>query len=91
MPRESAQAVDELLTRHFKIKILPKISPDCATEGFFLHRRIGWSPDGFTWEADERHVQALIRLLDLQSAKPAPTPGTRQTGSGQRDLHDALP
>lgn len=81
--------LDALMTRHFKIKILPKVGPGEAREGLFLHRRIGWSEGGFEWEADPQYVQRLIELFELQTAKAADTPGVRRSAPAP-DADDIL-
>ena len=43
-----------------------------------LNRVITWQEDGLIYEADQRHVEILIRELNLEHAKAVATPGTRE-------------
>ena len=53
--------VDRVLTTHFDTKILPRIGPTAyggeVTEGKHLDRTIRWSPQGFEWESNIKHVE----------------------------------
>ena len=60
----SAAALDvvyRVLTTHFDTKILPRIGPTAyggkVTEGKHLGRTIRWSPQGFEWESNGKHVE----------------------------------
>ena len=36
------------------------IGPGFDSQGNFLKRKIGWTDEGVTWEADSRHALAII-------------------------------
>ena len=42
-----------------------------------LNRCVGWKSDGIHYEADPRHVEILIKQLDLANSKPVTTPGVK--------------
>ena len=87
--------VDRVLTTHFDTKILPRIGPTAyggeVTEGKHLGRTIRWSPQGFEWESNSKHVEDMVVLCGLkQESKGAPTPITKATEKGRRDIDDNL-
>ena len=94
----SAAALDEIdrvLTTHFDTKILPRIGPTAyggeVTEGKHLGRISRWSPQGFEWEPNSKHVEDMVELCGLkQQSRGAPTPITKATGKGRRDIDDDL-
>ena len=53
--------VDRVLTGHFDTKILPRIGPTAyggeVSEGKHLGRTIRWSPQGFEWKSNSKHVK----------------------------------
>ena len=71
--------VDRVLTAHFDTKILP--------QGKHLGRTMRWSPQGFEWESNSKHVEDMVELCGLKlESKGAPTPITKATGRGRRDI-----
>ena len=44
-----------------------------------LNRKVRWSSRGLWIEADPRHLKEVIRVLGLEGASPAPTPGVAAT------------
>ena len=46
-----------------------------STEGRVLNRVIRWAEQGWEIEPDQRHVDILVKELDLQEAKPVSTLG----------------
>ena len=84
-----------MLTAHFDTKILPRIGPTAyggeVTEGKHLGRTIRWSPQCFEWESNSKHVEDMVELCGLKlGSKGAPTPITKATGRGRRDIDDTL-
>ena len=83
--------VDRVLTAHSDTKILPRIGPTAyggeGTEGKYLGRTIRLSPQGFEWESNSKHVEDMVELCGLKlESKGAPTPITKATGRGRRDI-----
>ena len=53
----------------------PKDDPDVMV----LNRAVSWDRQGITYEADQRHVEILLRDLGLSSwSKSAPSPLSRE-------------
>ena len=42
-----------------------------------LNRIIRWTPQGIQYEADPRHVEKLLREIDLEGASGAVAPGQK--------------
>ena len=61
------------------------------TEGKHLGRTIRWSLQGFEWESNRKHVEDMVEMCGLTlGSKGAPTPITKATGRGRRDVDDTL-
>ena len=85
--------VDRVLTTHFDTKILPRIGSTACGEvtGKHLGRTIRWSPQGFEWESNSKHVEDMVELCGLKlESKGAPKAITKATGRGRRDIDDTL-
>ena len=74
-----------------------------VTEGKHLGRTIRWSPQGIEWESDRsdskhvewesdsKHVEDMVEFRGLKlESKGAPTPITKATGRGRRDIDNTL-
>ncbi|CAE6957274.1 RE1 [Symbiodinium sp. CCMP2592] len=74
--------------------LLPRIGPaHCGgqcTQGDHLHRRISWGPKGYTWEADEKHVEVLVSGLGLKGAKGVDAPASKDCGKSDREAEKEL-
>ena len=83
--------VDRVLTAHFDTKILPRIGPRAyggeVSEGKHLGRTIRWSPQGFEWESNSKHVEDMVELCGLKLGSKG---ATKATGRGLRDIDDTL-
>ena len=67
--------VDRVLTTHFGTKILPRIKESTWAEQ----------------SSNSEHVEDMVELCGLKlDSKRAPTPITKATGKGRRDIDDAL-
>ena len=82
--------VDEMILASFKAKVLPRLGPGASTEGTILKRILRWSDGGVHMAPDAKHVENLASLLEVKGAKPSPTPSSRATGRGQRDVLELL-
>ena len=87
--------VDRVLTTHCDTKILPRNGPTACggevTERKHPGRTTRRSPQGFEWEPNSKHVEDMVELCGLkQEPKGAPTPITKATGKGRRDIDDDL-
>ena len=87
--------VDRVLTAHFDTQMLPRIGRTAyggeVSEGKYLGRTIRWSPQGFEWESNSKHVEDMVELCGLKlESEGAPTPITKATEKGRRDIDDTL-
>ena len=77
-----------MLTAHLDTKILPRLGPTAyggeVSEGKHLDRTIRWSPQGFERESNSK------QQTREKTSKGAPTPITKATGKGRRDIDDTL-
>ena len=78
--------VDEMILASFKAKVLPRLGPRASTEGTIQGRILRWSQEGVQMAPDAKHVENLASLLEVKGAKPSPTPSSRATCRGQRDV-----
>ena len=81
--------VDEMILASFKAKVLPRLGPGASTEGTIL-RRVLRSAEGVHMAPDAKHVENLASLLGVKGATPSPTPSSRASGRGQRDVLQLL-
>ena len=72
----------------FRGRIGPDITDDKSTR--ILNRIVTWTPNGITYEADQRHGEIIIQQLGLEAgAKAVGTPGIKQElGTTQEDLEE---
>ena len=61
-----------------------------SAEGTILRRNLRWSEEGVHMAPDGKHVENLASFLEVKGAKPSPTPSSRATGRGQRDVLELL-
>lgn len=54
-----------------------------------LDRVVQWTPEGFEYEADQRHAELIIQGLGLEGGKPVSSPGCRRDNTLADDT--ALP
>ncbi|CAK0821956.1 unnamed protein product, partial [Prorocentrum cordatum] len=93
---DSLDQVDNIMRKHFEVKILPRIGlPEFggqAATGSHLKRTIRWTTSGFEWECDPQHILDLVELHGLTPgvSKGMSTPASKDTGKGDRDVHDPL-
>ena len=58
--------------------------------GMHLHRMIRWTPDGFTWDADEKYSKIIVDELGLAGRAGVETPASNATGEGVQDRDEPL-
>ena len=88
-------AVERVRTGHFNTKIMPHIRPTVSggemIEGHHLCRRRRWRPQESEWKSNSKHVDDMTELCRLKlDSKRTPTPDTKATGKGPRDIDDEL-
>ena len=54
-----------------------------ATEGRVLNRIVRWAQDSSEIEPDQRHVDILVKELNLEGAKRASSPGEPEQKGGE--------
>jgi hypothetical protein len=91
----SLDRLDDLLSRHFQCKILPRIGPPAyggqTTVGKHLGRTITWTREGFTWDGAETHCNDLLQMLGLKNtSNGVATPASKDTGKNARNADDEL-
>eukprot|EP00971_Amphidinium_carterae_P341162 6479842-Amphidinium_carterae.1 len=85
--------IQAFLEEHFEIKALPRIGPDWlggCSEGYYLKRRIGWTREGFTWEADEKHAQTIINRTNAKAPTRRTSPSSKHVGKNDPDAEEEL-
>ena len=87
---EALDEMNEMILRTFKAKVLPRLGPGANMESTILRRTLKWSTEGVHLTPDAKHVENLAGLLEVKGAKPSPTPCSRATGRGQRDVLEPL-
>ena len=55
-----------------------------------LNRVIKWEGDGAAYEADPRHVEIILKQLNLESCKTAFISGTKDEGTTSEDNDEKL-
>ena len=50
---------NNLMREVFKVKICERIGPGFLTSVEFLHRKMGWNAEGFSWTHDPKHALAM--------------------------------
>ena len=68
------------------------IGPGCPDVKLkILKRTVTYDPStGYLWDPDPKHRDSLLEMLHLQDAKPAPTPGSKDTAKNLTDAEDSL-
>ena len=84
--RELWRVHDELKKKYI-VKMRGVLGPgkEDAKEVVVLNRVLAWDGCDFSYEADPRHVEMILRDLELESCKAAATPGVKQGSNELRD------
>ena len=92
--KEALDFLDAIMVQEYETKVLPRIgAPEHGghcREGYHLHRKITWSPRGFSWEADKKYADVLVTELGLRGAKGVDTPASKDCGKSDRDAEKEL-
>jgi hypothetical protein len=72
---------------HFEVKVRGRLGGGAENdkEMRILNRVVRWTPDGLTWEADQRHAEILIRELGMSEANPVVSPGIKNRNSEEEE------
>ena len=87
---ESLDKLDDVLAANICLNWLGRVGPGGRTSGNYLKRTIEWRDDSFICYSKESHMHARARLPNLENAKPADTPRSRDTGKAVGDAEDFL-
>ena len=87
---ETLDEVDAMILGTLKAKVLPRLGPGASAEGTILRRILKWSTEGVHLTPDAKHVENLASLLEVKRAKSSPTPCSRATCRGQRNVLEPL-
>ena len=87
--------VKRVRTAHFNTKIMPHIGPTVfggeMIEGHHSCKRKRRSPQESEWESNSEHVDDMTEVCGRKLASlRTPTPVTKATGKGRRDIDDEL-
>ena len=82
--------LDEVLQGSILIKRLGRVGPGGSRAGLYLKRRIEWRDDRFVYYANPKHVQDIVVMLGLESAKGQDTPGSKATGASVAEENKPL-
>ena len=59
IPDDRADDLEQLMRVVFKVKICEHIGPGFLTSVEFLHRKVAWNAEGFSWTHDPKHTLAM--------------------------------
>ena len=59
IPDDRADDLEQLMREVFKVKICERIGPGFLTSVEFLHRKVAWNAEGFSWTHDPKHTLAM--------------------------------
>ena len=98
IPDDRADDLEQLMREVFKVKICERIGPGCLTSVEFLHRKLAWSAEGFSWTHDPKHTLAMAdgfgfngkKQLEQTKWNVTVAPGSKTVGKGLRDGADGL-
>ena len=81
---EALSEVEHVMSSHYTIKVRAILGAgrDVAKEVRILNRYVRWNSDGerswIEYEPDPRHVELIVKLLNLESAKGVTTPSVKK-------------
>ena len=87
---ESLDFLDVVMDASFDTKKLPRLGPGGAKSARYLGRTLRWDKEGYYYEADQKHIDRIVRELGLQEAKGAPTPMVRQSAARHGEHEDEI-
>ena len=81
---------ERVLENSMEIKRVGRIGLGRSSAGKVLKRVVSRTGDGFTWVADPKLSEKLLKMLDLTGRKGATVPGAKDTGKDDRDVNIEL-
>ena len=82
----------------FKVKLFERVGPGFLTAVEFLHRKVAWNAESFSWTHDPKHTLAMAdgfgfngkKQLEQTRWNVSVAPGWKTVGRGLRDGADGL-
>ena len=98
IPDDRADDLEHMMREVFKVKICERIGSGFLTSVEFLHRKVAWNAEGFSWTYDPKHALAMAdgfgcngkKQLEQTKWKVTVAPGSKTVGTGMRDGVDGL-
>ena len=98
IPDDRADDLEQLMPEVFNVTICERIGPGFLTSVEFLHRKVAWNAEGFSWTHDSKHTLAMADGFGFNGKKqPEQTKwnvivalGSKTVGKGFRDGADGL-
>ena len=98
IPDDKADDLEQLMREVFKVEICERISPGFLTSVEFLHRKVGWNAEGFSWTHDPKHTPAMAdgfgfngkKQFEQTNGKVTVAPRSETASKGLRDGADGL-
>ena len=98
IPDDRADDLEQLMREVFKVKICERIGPGFLTAVEFLHRKVAWNAEGFSWTHDAKNTLAMAdgfgfngkQQLEQSKWNVTVAPGSKTVGKGLRDGADGL-
>ena len=59
IPDDKADDLEQWMREVFKVKICERIGPGFLTSVEFLHKKVAWNAEGFSWTHDPKHTLAM--------------------------------
>ena len=84
---ENLSWFEQALGEKLEVKVRARLGPEKADAKSvrILNRIVEWRPDGIRYEADQRHVEEVVKALGLGESKAAVSPGVRETEQSAED------
>ena len=66
IPDDRADDLEQLMREVFRVKICERIGPRSLTSVEFLHRKVAWNAEGFSWTHDPKHTQEATQANEVE-------------------------
>ena len=98
IPDDRADDLEQEMREVFKVKICERVGPGCLTSVEFLHRKVAWNAESFSWTHDPKHTLAMAdgfgfngkEQLEQTKWNVTMAPGSKTVCTGLRDGPDGL-
>ena len=98
IPDDRVDDLEQMMREVFKVEICERVGPGLLTAVEFLHRKVAWNAEGFSWTHDPKHTLAMASRVWFQRQEAARANeverfcGTwfENSGEGSRDGADGL-